>query len=96
MLTPSASRQSAVPHNEEAALFLLFQQLALSGDVAAVAFGRHVLAHGLDRFAGDDLGADGCLDGDVELLARDQLLELLAHSASEIVGVVGIDQRRNV
>ena len=27
-------------------------------------------------------------------MARDQLLELLAHSASEIVGVVGIDQRR--
>src|SRR2546430_14515796 len=38
--------------------FLFFQQLALAGDVAAVAFGEHVLAHGMDRFAGDDLGAD--------------------------------------
>lgn len=59
--------------------FLFLQQLALSGDVAAVAFGRHVLAHGLDRFAGNDLGADGCLDGDVELLARDQLSLSFSH-----------------
>mgnify|MGYP000711395778 CR=1 FL=1 len=30
------------------ALLLLFQQLFLSADVAAVALGEHVLAHGLD------------------------------------------------
>ncbi len=54
----------------------VFRAACASRDVAAVALGRHVLAHGLDRFAGDDLGADGGLYGDVELLARDQLLEL--------------------
>ena len=51
------------------ALFLLLQQLLLSGDVAAVALGQHVFAHGLDGFPGDDLAADGRLDGDLEELA---------------------------
>ena len=73
---------------------LLFEQLALTRNIAAVALCRHVLAHGLHRLAGDDLGTDGGLYGDVELLARDELLELLAHLAAEVVGVVGIDQRR--
>ena len=31
------------------AFLLLLQQLLLAGDVAAVALGKHVLAHGLDR-----------------------------------------------
>ena len=46
-------------------------------DVAAVALGQHVLAHGFHRLAGDDLAADGRLDRDLELLARDDLLEPL-------------------
>jgi hypothetical protein len=37
------------------ALLLLLEQLALAGDVAAVALGQHVLALGLHRLAGDDL-----------------------------------------
>ena len=76
------------------AFLLFFEQLALARYVAAVAFGRHVLAHGLHCFAGYDLGADRGLYGDVELLARDQLLEFLAHLAPEIIGMVGIGQRR--
>lgn len=36
------------------AFLLLLQQLLLAGDVAAVAFGGHVLAHGGDGLAGDD------------------------------------------
>ena len=36
------------------ALLLLFEQLLLAGDVAAVALGEHVLAHGLHRLARDD------------------------------------------
>src|SRR5690606_34341870 len=36
------------------AFLLLGPQLALARDVAAVALGGHVLAHGRDRFAGDD------------------------------------------
>ena len=41
------------------AFLLLLQQLLFAGDVAAVALGKHVLAHGLDRFTGNDLAADG-------------------------------------
>ena len=73
---------------------LLLEQLALTGDVAAVAFSRHVLAHLAHGFARDDLGADGGLDGDVELLARDQLLELLANLTAELVGVVLVNEGR--
>src|SRR5947209_17129279 len=59
------------------ALLLALEQLALAGDVAAVAFGGHVLAIGLHGLAGDDVRADGRLDGDVVLLARDALAQLL-------------------
>ena len=59
------------------ALFLLLEQLALAGDVAAVALGEHVLAHRPDRLAGDDPAADRGLDRHLEHLARDQLAQLL-------------------
>ena len=73
------------------ALFLLFQQLFLAGDVAAVALGQHVLAHGLDRLTGDDLAADGRLNGDLEEVARDVVPQLLADAAALGVGVVAED-----
>src|SRR4051812_38510134 len=50
------------------AFFLLFEQFALPRDVAAVAFGGHVLAQGRDRFASDDPAADRGLDRDFELM----------------------------
>ena len=40
------------------AFFLLLKQLALSGDVATVAFGEDVLSHGVDRFPSDDFGTN--------------------------------------
>src|SRR5262245_35759756 len=42
--------------------FLLVEQLALAGDVAAIAFGRHVLAQSADRLSRDHLAADRRLD----------------------------------
>src|SRR5262245_44394043 len=57
------------------AFFLLFEQLPLPGDVATVALGKHVLSHRSDGFAGNDVTADGGLNGDFEHLARDQLLQ---------------------
>src|SRR3546814_5086990 len=48
------------------ALFLLLQQLLLAGDVAAIAFRGHVLAHRRDGLAGDHLAADRSLDRDLE------------------------------
>src|SRR5688500_20380588 len=52
--------------------------ISLAGDVAAVALGGDVLAEGVDGGAGDDLAADGALDGDLELLLGDCLGEALA------------------
>src|SRR6185295_19244911 len=48
------------------AFLLLLEELALAGDVAAVALGGDVLAIGVDRRAGDDVAADRSLDGDLE------------------------------
>src|ERR1700737_2123507 len=60
------------------ALLLLLQKLLLAADVAAVALGHHVLARRADRLARDDAPADCGLDGDLEELARDQVLQPLA------------------
>src|SRR3712207_6914720 len=49
------------------ALLLLLEQLALAGDVTAVALGEHVLADGADVLARDDARADGGLDRHLEL-----------------------------
>src|SRR3954452_1781024 len=65
---------------------LTLQQLALSGEVAAVAFGRDVLSQRLDRCPRDDPGADRRLDGDLELLLRDELLHLDAQVAALVEG----------
>src|SRR5690242_2522251 len=70
------------------ALLLLLEQLALSGDVAAVALGQHVLALGLDRLAADDATADGRLDRHVEHLPRDELAELLRDLLAVLLGPV--------
>ena len=75
------------------ALLLLLEQLALAGDVAAVALGEHVLADGADGLAGDDPGADGGLDRHLELLPRDQLLELAGHHHAVGVRLVLVHDR---
>ena len=56
-------RQLDVAHALHAlfAFLLLFEELALTGNVAAVALGGYVLAERGNGFAGDDLLADGCL-----------------------------------
>ena len=75
------------------ALLLLLQKLALAGDVAAVALGQNVLSHRLDRLASDDPAADGGLDGDLELLAGNELLELLRHLQPVGVRLVFVNDR---
>src|SRR2546422_1079321 len=79
------------------AFFLFLQELALAGDVAAVALGQHVLAHGGDVLAGDDLAADGGLDRDLEELARDHLAQLLRQGPSLRGGTLAVhDERQSV
>ena len=75
-------------------LLLLLKKLSLTRDVTSVTFCSHILADSLDSLSGDDLRSDGSLDRDVELLARYELLELLAHLASEIICMIGMDEGR--
>jgi hypothetical protein len=73
---------------------LLLEQLALAGDVTAVALGQDVLADRADVLAGDDPRADGGLDRHLELLPRDEFLELAGHHHAVAVGLVLVDDRR--
>src|SRR5690348_3097878 len=73
------------------AFLLALQQLALARDVAAVALGGDVLAHGLDGLAGDDPAADGGLDGHLVELARDDAPQLLHQRLAPLVGLVAVD-----
>src|SRR5436189_6454102 len=76
------------------AFLLALEQLALAGDVAAVALGGDVLPVGLDGLAGDDVRADRGLDRHVVLLARDLLAQLLGQRLADLVGLVAVDDHR--
>jgi hypothetical protein len=69
-------RQHHLTHHFHALFpfFLLFQQFALAGNVSTVALGGYILAKGRYGGAGDDIAADGALDGDFEHLAGDFIL----------------------
>src|SRR5690349_14319803 len=70
------------------ALLLLLQQLALAGDVAAVALGQHVLADGADVLPCDHPRPDRRLDRHLELLPRDELAQLPGQHHPVAVGRV--------
>src|SRR3546814_13496051 len=70
---------------------LLFQQLPLAGDIAAVALRRHVLAQGGDGLARDHLAADGSLDGDIDELARAEILEAFDEHAAARLDLAAVD-----
>src|ERR1051325_8826 len=72
------------------AFLLLLEEFAFAGDVAAVALGEDVFAHGVDRFASDDLGADRGLNGDFEHLAGDQFAHLRDKRFATFVGEVAM------
>ena len=75
------------------AFFLLLEQLALTGNIAAVALRKHVLAQSPDVLASNNAGADSCLHGDFELLSGDEFLEALRHAQTVGVGLVLVDDR---
>ena len=64
--------------------FCFFKQLLFARDVAAVALREHILAHGLDCLARDDLAADTGLHRHLEELARN-----LSLSFSTILRALG-------
>src|SRR5258708_15131683 len=72
------------------AIFLPRQQRGFARYIAAVALGQHVLAQRADVLPGDDARADGRLDRHLELLPRDQLLELRGHGQTVLAGVVRV------
>ena len=72
--------------------FLLFPQFSFTGDVAAVAFCSDVLGDGADGFACDDFTADRCLDGDFELLHRDDFDEFFADGAAFAFSFGAVDE----
>src|SRR6202035_798590 len=81
----------AHPFHAALAFALLLEQLALPRDVAAVAFGKHVLAHGGHGLTGDDLATDRCLYGHFEELTRDQLAQTLSQLPAVGVRAVAMD-----
>src|SRR6266851_1812521 len=76
------------------AFLLLLEELALAGDVAAVALGEHVLAHRLDRFPRDDAAADRGLNRHFEHLPRNQLAHLRRERTAPLVGHLAVNDRR--
>lgn len=73
-------------------LLLLFKQFSLAGNISSITLCSHILADSLHGLTGDNLGSDGCLDCNIELLTRNEFLQFLAHLAAEIIGMVGMDQ----
>ena len=73
---------------------MLFKQLFLSGNIAAVALCKNVLAHSLDGFARNDLSADTRLDRHLKELSGDLLLELFRHFSGSAVRLFLVDDER--
>ena len=67
------------------AIFLLLEQLSLSGDITSVALRGHVLSERFDGFAGDNSIPNCSLDSHIKLLTVDGLAQALTqHLTSEI------------
>ena len=75
-------------------LLLLLQQLTLTADITTITLGSHILTHLTHSLSGNNLCTNGRLNGNIKLLAGDELFEFLAHLATEVIGVVGEDERR--
>ena len=73
---------------------LFLKKFTLTADIAAVTLGKDILADLLNGFTGYYLGTDGCLNGYIELLPREQLFKLFTHTPSESLGIVEMGQRR--
>src|SRR5438105_14126145 len=72
------------------AFLLFFQQLTLARDVAAIAFGEHVLSHGRDGFACVDFGSNRCLYVDFVNLSRYQLPHLEQPDSSKTISGLAV------
>src|SRR5699024_12339997 len=66
---------------------LLFQKLALTRNIAAVALRQHVLTHSANILTADDFRANGRLNRNPEMLTRNQFLQLLRHLIAIVTSV---------
>ena len=73
-------------------LLLLLEKLSLTADVTSITLCSHILSNSLHSLSRDDLCTDSRLNRDIELLARYEFLELLAHLATEIICMVCMNQ----
>ena len=74
--------------------FLFFQKLAFTRDIAAIAFGQHILAQGLDTFPGDNVRAYGGLNSDVEHLPGNQFAHFLREFPSAVLAARAMHNQR--
>ena len=72
--------------------FLFFQQLFLTGNITAIALGKHVFSHCSDGLSCDDLASHCCLDRDLKKLSWNLFFELLAHLSSYAVALCTIKE----
>ena len=76
---------------------MLLEQFLFTGDIAAVAFGKNVFSHRLDRLARYDLAADAGLNRDLEHLTGNHFFQFFGDASAAVVRVVLMhDQRERV
>ena len=71
---------------------LFLKQLALAADITTIALGCHILTNLLHRLAGNNLSTDGSLNGNIKLLAGNELFQLLARPAAKGDGIILMSQ----
>ena len=71
---------------------LLLKQLSLPGDIASVTLRRYILSVSGNRLTGNNVSSDGTLNGDLELLTGNLILESLTHLTSAGLVIVLEDQ----
>src|SRR5438876_12015565 len=83
----------ADPLHSSFAFLLPLQQFAFPGHVSAIAFGKHVLSHGRERFTRDELTPARGLARDLVLLAGDDRLQLLHKPTALSLGLAAVREQ---
>ena len=77
-----------------ALLSLLLKKLALTADVATVAFRCHILSYALDSLSSNDFCTYSSLYSNIKLLSRYEFLKLFTHSSAQCHSVVNVCESR--
>ena len=72
--------------------FLLFEQFALSRDIAAITFGKNIFAHRIDGFARNNLTTDSTLNWYLELMPRNGFTQFFANNPRSLDGPVFVNE----